>query len=83
MKSTQQLHNLGQSLWLDNITRDLLSSGTLNNYIDGLSVTGLISNPTMFDHTIKNSAAYDDAIREEIAKGMTGERLFLLSHWIT
>jgi transaldolase len=76
MKATQQLHNLGQSLWLDNITRDLLNSGTLKHYIDEFSVTGLTSNPTIFDHAIKNSAAYDDAIREELAKGRTGESLF-------
>ena len=76
MKATQLLHNLGQSLWLDNITRDLLNSGTLKRYIDDLSVTGLTSNPTIFDHTIKNSTAYDIAIREELAKGKTGEGLF-------
>jgi transaldolase len=76
MKATQQLHNLGQSLWLDNITRDLLNSGTLNRYIEQLSVTGLTSNPTIFDHAIKNSAAYDVAIRELLAKGKTGESLF-------
>jgi transaldolase len=67
---------VGQSLWLDNITRDLLNSGTLKRYIDELSVTGLTSNPTIFDHAIKNSAAYDAAIREELAKGKTGEALF-------
>jgi transaldolase len=76
MIATQLLHNLGQSLWLDNITRDLLNSGTLKHYIDELSVTGLTSNPTIFDHAIKNSAAYDDAIREELAKGRAGESLF-------
>ena len=76
MKATQTLHDLGQSLWLDNITRDLLNSGTLKRYIDELSVTGLTSNPTIFDHAIKNSAAYDAAIREELAKGKTGEGLF-------
>ena len=76
MKATQTLHNLGQSLWLDNITRDLLNSGTLKRYIDELSVTGLTSNPTIFDHALKNSAAYDAAIREELAKGKTGEALF-------
>src|SRR6478672_10099290 len=59
MKATQLLHNLGQSLWLDNITRDLLTSGTLKRYIDELSITGLTSNPTIFDHAIKNSTAYD------------------------
>ena len=76
MKPTQKLHNLGQSLWLDNITRDLLNGGTLKRYIDELSVTGLTSNPTIFDHAIKNSAAYDGAIREEMAKGKAGEDLF-------
>ena len=76
MKPTQKLHNLGQSLWLDNITRDLLNCGTLKRYIDELSVTGLTSNPTIFDHAIKNSAAYDGAIREELAKGKAGEALF-------
>jgi transaldolase len=76
MKATQLLHNLGQSLWLDNITRDLLNSGTLERYIGELSVTGLTSNPTIFDHAIKNSTAYDGAIRELLAKGKTGESLF-------
>jgi transaldolase len=76
MKATQLLHNLGQSLWLDNITRDLLISGTLKRYIDELSVTGLTSNPTIFDHAIKNSSAYDVAIREDLAKGKSGEPLF-------
>ena len=76
MKATQLLHNLGQSLWLDNITRDLLTSGTLKRYIDDLSVTGLTSNPTIFDHAIKNSSAYDLAIRAGLAKGKSGEALF-------
>jgi transaldolase len=76
MKATQVLHNLGQSIWLDNITRDLLSKGTLNSYIEELSVTGLTSNPTIFDHAIKNSSAYDAAIREKLAKGRFGEELF-------
>lgn len=76
MKATQLLHNLGQSLWLDNITRDLLDSGTLKRYIDELSVTGLTSNPTIFDHAIKNGASYDPAIREKLAKGESGEALF-------
>jgi transaldolase len=76
MKANQLLHNLGQSLWLDNITRDLLNRGTLKGYIDELSVTGLTSNPTIFDHTIKNSAAYDVAIREDLARGKIGEALF-------
>jgi transaldolase len=76
MKATQSLHNLGQSIWLDNITRDLLDSGTLARYIDELSVTGLTSNPTIFDHAIKNSNAYDAAIREKMSKGKSGEGLF-------
>jgi transaldolase len=76
MKATQLLHNLGQSLWLDNITRDLLNSGTLKRYVEELSVTGLTSNPTIFDHAIKNSTAYDAAIREKLSKGKSGEALF-------
>ena len=76
MKATKLLHNLGQSLWLDNITRDLLNSGTLKRYIADLSVTGLTSNPTIFDHAIKNSTAYDAAIREKLRQGKSGEALF-------
>jgi len=76
MKATQQLHDLGQSIWLDNITRDLLTSGTLKRYIDELSVTGLTSNPTIFDHAIKNSTSYDAAIREKLKEGKSGEKLF-------
>ncbi len=76
MKATQMLHDLGQSLWLDNITRDLLESGTLRRYIDELSVTGLTSNPTIFDHAIKNSAAYDAAIRAKVKQGKSVEDLF-------
>jgi transaldolase len=76
MKATQLLHNLGQSLWLDNITRDLLNSGTLSRYITELSVTGLTSNPTIFDQAVKSSTNYDAAIREELAKGKSGETLF-------
>ena len=74
MKATQLLHNLGQSLWLDNITRDLLNSGALKRYIDELSVTGLTSNPTIFDHAIKNSTAYDDAIRKKLKEGKSNVR---------
>jgi len=73
MKATQLLHDLGQSLWLDNITRDLLNSGTIKRYIDELSVTGLTSNPTIFEQAIKNSAAYDDVIRDKLRKGKFGE----------
>jgi transaldolase len=76
MKPTQKLHDLGQSLWLDNITRDLLNSGTLRRYRDELSVTGLTSNPTIFDHAIKNSSDYDKAIRLKLDQGKSGEELF-------
>jgi transaldolase len=76
MKATQLLHNLGQSLWLDNITRDLLNTGILKRYIDELSVTGLTSNPTIFDHAIKNSGAYDAAIHKKLNEGKSGEELF-------
>jgi transaldolase len=76
MNQTQKLHDLGQSLWLDNITRDLLNSGTLRRYRDELSVTGLTSNPTIFDHAIKNSTSYDDAIRQKLEEGKSGEELF-------
>jgi transaldolase len=76
MKATQTLHDLGQSLWLDNITRNLLRTGVLRRYIDELSVTGLTSNPTIFDHAIKNSGDYDDAIRSKLGQGKSGEKLF-------
>jgi transaldolase len=76
MKATETLHERGQSLWLDNITRDLLESGALARYIDELSVTGLTSNPTIFDHAIKNSSAYDAAIRKKVREGKSGEDLF-------
>lgn len=76
MNVTKKLHDLGQSLWLDNITRDLLSSGTLQRYIDELSVTGLTSNPTIFDQAIKNSKSYDDSIQAKLQKGEAGEQLF-------
>lgn len=76
MKATETLHDRGQSLWLDNITRDLLETGTLQRYIAELSVTGLTSNPTIFDHAIKNSSAYDAAIRKKVQEGKSGEDLF-------
>jgi len=76
MKATEELHDLGQSLWLDNITRDLLTTGTLKRYIDELSVTGLTSNPTIFDHAIKNSTAYDASILQKLEEGKSGEGLF-------
>jgi transaldolase len=76
MKPTGKLHDLGQSIWLDNITRDLLTNGTLQRYIDELSVTGLTSNPTIFDHAISNSATYDGPIRSAVRAGRSGEDLF-------
>ena len=76
MKATQKLHDLGQSIWLDNITRDLLTSGTLKRYIDELSVTGLTSNPSIFHQAIKSSTAYDASIRTKLNEGKSGEKLF-------
>ncbi len=76
MKATQELHEMGQSLWLDNITRRLLASGTLRDYIKELSVTGLTSNPTIFYHAIKDSHDYDDAIRRNLGEGKSGQALF-------
>ena len=76
MKATEMLHNLGQSIWLDNVTRELLDSGTLNRYIDDLSVTGLTSNPTIFDHAITHSKSYDSEIRRLVGNGLSGEELF-------
>ena len=76
MNPTKTLHNAGQSLWLDNITRDLLNSGTLQRYIDEFSVTGLTSNPTIFDHAIRNSADYDGDIARQAPHGRPAEDLF-------
>jgi len=76
MNATQKLHALGQSLWLDNITRDLLTSGTLQRYITELSVTGLTSNPTIFDHAVARSKSYDDQIGQLVAAGKADEALF-------
>jgi transaldolase len=76
MKATSTLHDLGQSLWLDNITRELLNSGTLQRYIDELSVTGLTSNPTIFDHAIRSSATYDADIARRAPSARSGEDLF-------
>jgi transaldolase len=75
-KITELLHQIGQSLWLDNITRGLLDSGTLQKYIDELSVTGLTSNPTIFNNAIKNSNFYDAAIAQKVKEGKSGEALF-------
>jgi transaldolase len=76
MNSTQQLHELGQSLWLDNITRELLDSGTLQRYINDLAVTGLTSNPTIFEKAIGGAQLYDKAIKTKAALGASGESLF-------
>jgi transaldolase len=76
VKATRTLHDLGQSLWLDNITRNMLRTGVLRRYIDEFSITGLTSNPTIFDHAIKNSGDYDDTIRSKAGQGKSGERLF-------
>jgi transaldolase len=77
MSTTKDLHNLGQSLWLDNITREILDDGTLRRYIEKLSITGLTSNPTIFDEAIGKTAAYDAGIRQKAAAGMSGENLFI------
>ncbi len=76
MNVPKQLHNLGQSLWLDNITRTLLTSGTLTRYINDFSVTGLTSNPTIFDHAITSADHYDEAIRKKADEGKSSEALF-------
>jgi transaldolase len=76
MKATRTLHDMGQSLWLDNITRGMLRNGSLRQHIDELSVTGLTSNPTIFDHAIKNSSDYDTAIKAKLDAGKSGEDLF-------
>jgi len=76
MRPTKALHDLGQSLWLDNITRDLLNNGTLQRYLDEFSVTGLTSNPTIFDHAIKNSATYDADISRKASPTKSAEDRF-------
>src|SRR5262249_58832114 len=76
MKTTRALHDLGQSIWLDNITRNMLKTDVLRRYIEDLSVTGLTSNPTIFDHAIKNSKDYDEAIKRKLEQGKSGEELF-------
>jgi transaldolase len=77
MTITKNLHDLGQSLWLDNITRDILDDGTLRRYVETLSVTGLTSNPTIFDEAISKTAVYDKAIRQKASSGLSGEDLFI------
>lgn len=76
MQATLELNRAGQSLWLDNITRELLAGGTLKRYIEELTVTGLTSNPTIFDHAVKNGSAYDEDIRKLAHRGLAGEKLF-------
>jgi transaldolase len=77
MTITKALHDLGQSLWLDNITREILDNGTLRRYIEEYSVTGLTSNPTIFDAAIGNTSAYDSSIRQKANAGLAGEELFI------
>ncbi len=77
MNTTRQLHDLGQSLWLDNITRDILDDGTLERHIKEYSLTGLTSNPTIFDKAIDGTDAYDEGIREKVGQGKSGEKLFM------
>ena len=77
MSNTKNLHDLGQSLWLDNITREILDNGTLRRYVEQFSVTGLTSNPTIFDEAIGKTAAYDKGIRQKAQAGMSGENLFV------
>src|SRR5437867_4865786 len=76
MKPTQRLHDLGQSLWLDNITREMLQNSTLQRYIKELSVTGLTSNPTIYEHAIRSGGWYDDSIHSKTAAGLSGEAIF-------
>jgi transaldolase len=76
MRPTQELHDIGQSLWLDHINRGLLDSGTLGRYIEEFSITGLTSNPTIFDHALQGTSDYDGDIRRKLAEGKTGEALF-------
>ena len=75
-RATEKLHDVGQSLWLDNITRGLLTGGTLRRYIEEFSITGLTSNPTIFEHAFRDSHDYDDAIRPKLMEGWAGETLF-------
>ncbi len=76
MTNTQKLHALGQSLWLDNISRELLTSGTLARYIKDFSITGLTSNPTIFEQAIGKSGFYDESIHDKAGRGLSGEALF-------
>src|ERR1051326_8925277 len=76
MNPIQQLRDVGQSIWLDNITRDLLNSGTLGDYLNTFSLTGLTSNPSIFDHAIGNSTSYDDDIRRNVKAGKRAEEVF-------
>ncbi len=76
MAATKELHDAGQSLWLDNITRDAVNDGTIKRYIDELSLTGLTSNPTIFDKALGEGDAYDEQTSELLAAGKSGEELF-------
>ena len=74
--NTRKLHDLGQRIWLDNITREMLNNGTLARYISELSVTGLTSNPTIFEHAIGSGDLYDAAIQKLVAEGLSSEDIF-------
>jgi transaldolase len=77
MKVTQQLHDLGQRIWLDNMTRELMISGTLQRYISDYAVTGLTSNPTIFHNALKGSSFYDESIRKKFRAGKSAEEIFI------
>ena len=77
MKPTEQLQNLGQSIWLDNISRELIDNGNLRRYIENFSVTGLTSNPSIFDAAIGTGYVYDAGIREKFNAGKSGEQVFI------
>ncbi|MEP6688613.1 MAG: transaldolase [Gemmatimonadales bacterium] len=74
----KRLHDMGQSIWLDNITRDIIANGTLQRYRDELFVTGLTSNPTIYEHAIGGGDSYDDSIQEKTAAGLSGDALFFM-----
>jgi transaldolase len=77
MNRTKQLRDIGQSVWLDGITREILDNGTLRRYVNEFAITGLTSNPTIFDGAIGKSDAYDEGIRDKARSGKSGEALFI------
>jgi transaldolase len=80
MKVTQQLHGLGQRIWLDNITRELLNSAILQRYISEYSVTGLPPNPTIFHNALNSTAVYDRAIQRKFLDGKPVDEVFIDAH---